>query len=105
MTNRLQTLLQFLEASPDDAFLRFALAKEYEGLQQDEDALAAYLQLRAQYPDYVGLYYHLGKLYERRQALQPALDTYTEGMAVATRLGDRHALSELAAARLNLDED
>lgn len=105
MSKRLQTLLQFLEESPDDAFLRFALAKEYEGLHQDDDAMAAYLQLRAQHPDYVGLYYHLGKLHERRQALKEAIDAYTEGMAVATRLGDRHALSELAAARLNLDED
>jgi predicted Zn-dependent protease len=105
MANRLQTLLQFLEESPGDAFLQFALAKEYEGQQQDDDALAAYLRLRAQHPDYVGLYYHLGKLYERRQATQSAWDTYTEGMATATRLGDRHALSELAGARLGLDVD
>lgn len=105
MSDRLNTILGFLKESPDDSFLHFALAKAYEGLRDDDQALVAYLQLRTLDPDYVGLYYHLGKLYERQQSPQAAWEAYTEGIKVATRVGDRHALSELAGARLSLGDE
>lgn len=101
---RLEQLLEFLKASPEDAFLLFAVAKEYEGLGAEEDALKYYLRIQQHSPDYVGLYYHLGKLYVRREALEQALDTYKKGMEVAKAQGDRHALSELAGAKLEIED-
>ncbi len=94
-----------LGESPDDSFLLFAVAKEYEGQGRDAEALTYYQRLLTTDPTYVGLYYHLGKLYERAAQIQEAWKTYTEGMAVARQAGDRHALSELAAARLELGEE
>ena len=106
MSTRLSLLENMLAENPQDAFLLFAIAKEHEKESNQEQALAYYLQLRTLDPNYVGLYYHLGKLYERMEEAATAFRTYTEGMAVASRLRDQHAYNELAGARLALgDED
>ncbi|MEO0775373.1 MAG: hypothetical protein AAF146_02370, partial [Bacteroidota bacterium] len=88
-SDRLQQLFGFLEARPADPFILFAVAKEYEGLGAPERALAYYLQLRQADPKYVGLYYHLGKLYEKKQDWTAALEAYDAGIAVAKAQGDR----------------
>ncbi len=102
---RLEQLLQFLSASPEDAFLLFALAKEHEKLGNTETALDFYQKIVTTSPDYVGAYYHLGKLQEKNTTLEQAIETYKSGMLIAQKIGDRHALSELAAAKLEIDED
>lgn len=104
MSQRLQRLQQILEANPNDSFLLFAIAKEYEGLQDDHQALSFYLRLHTTDPSYVGLYYHLGKLYVKTGRLAEALQTYRTGLGVAKNAGDMHAFSELNAARLEIDD-
>jgi len=105
MSDRLQTLQGLQNDSPDDPFLLFAIAKEYEKLSDFNQALVQYLLLQEKNPGYVGLYYHLGKLYERLDQWDNALETYTKGMTVARKAGDQHALSELAGAKMNIDEE
>ncbi len=100
---RLIQLKAFLEESPNDSFILFAIAKEYEGLGVDALALEYYLKIVAVEPDYVGTYYHLAKLYEHLEERDLALQTYEKGMTVARKMGDHHALSELSGAKLNLD--
>jgi len=103
-SKRLDQLLQYLENSPGDSFLLFAVAKEYEKSGNRDKALEYYRQLVAGNPGYIGTYYHLGKLYEKLNAPDKALQTYEAGMRVAREAGDQHALSELAGARMNLEE-
>ncbi len=103
MSKRLPILLNLLEANPSDAFALFAAAKEYEGMNDAVQALHYYEKLRATDPAYVGLYYHLGKLYERLNNPDGALDAYRQGCAAARQAGDQHAFNELMGARLNLD--
>ena len=103
--DRLQQLLSFLENAPKDSFLLFALAKEYESNGNPEKALNYYLQIVDYDPEYVGTYYHLGKLYEKKEAYQEAFSTYKQGMEIAKKIGDKHALSELAEAKLILGDD
>lgn len=103
--SRLEQLLQFHQESPDDSFVTFAIAKEYETGGDWDQALAYYLRLLETDPGYVGAYYHLGKLYERRGEWEAALRTFESGMTVAQRAGDRHAWSELAGAKLNLEDE
>ena len=73
-------LLEFLAASPNDSFILFAIAKEYEKYNHREKALNYYLKLKEVDANYVGLYYHLGKLYERMEAYEKALIAYKEGI-------------------------
>ena len=104
-TNRLEQLKTLLNESPEDAFLQFAIAKEYEKLGQAEEALQCYLDLAEGHPGYVGTYYHLGKLQEKLGSGKLAWETYSKGMAIARQAGDQHALSELAGARLALGDE
>ncbi len=106
MSNRLQQLMELLGESPGDAFLTYALATEYRKLGQTEDALHHYEALVHDHPNYVGTYYHLGKLYEALGRKADAVATYTHGMQAARNKRDMHALSELQGAyRLATGED
>ena len=102
---RLDALQTMLEREPTDAFLLFAIAKEYEKKYDDATAQTYYERCHTYNPTYVGLYYHLGKLHERAQNLDAAIHIYKEGMQVAQAAGDRHALSELAMAKLELVDE
>ena len=98
--NRLEALLQFYEEDPDDPFTRFALAQEYLKSGNVERALAFFEQLAADRPDYVGTYYHLGKLYERLGRQEAAVGAYQRGIRVAGEQRDAHARAELQDALL-----
>jgi len=101
-TARLLQLENLLSESPEESFLLFAIAKEYESMDQPDEALSHYLRLISQDPDYVGAYYHLGKLYEELDQDSKALETYDTGIQKAETQGDQHSKRELAEAKLNL---
>ena len=95
--NRLQKLLEFIESEPNDPFLKYALATEYIRLNEAETALSYYEDLVRNHRDYVGTYYHLGRLYEALNRKDEAIKTYQTGMEVARAVRDNHAYSELQA--------
>ncbi|MFT6335206.1 MAG: tetratricopeptide (TPR) repeat protein [Saprospiraceae bacterium] len=103
--NRIDTLLKFLEDDPGDSFIKFAIAKEYEKMGTLKRALDTYIELRKMDPEYVGLYYHLAALQIELSQPDEALKTYDEGIDIAKKAADFHALSELHTAKLNLDLD
>jgi len=105
MTNRLEYLTQLLENSPNDPFLLFAIAKEHEKKQDNPSALFWYEQIKSKHPDYVGLYYHLGKLYERMENYPSAIAIYKLGADVARAAKDNHALAELNGALMEIDDE
>ncbi|MEL6717249.1 MAG: tetratricopeptide repeat protein [Bacteroidota bacterium] len=104
-SKRLTQIQQFLAETPNDPFLLFALAKEYEKLEQHEQAHSYYLRLTQEHPDYVGTYYHLGRLQVSFGQYEEALSTYEKGMEIAKAVGDRHAYAELAGAKMEIEED
>ena len=104
MSQRLQYLLQLSESSPGDSFVLFALAKEYEKGGDSARALEYYEKLRSADPGYVGLYYHLGKLFEQNRDYPNAVLTYKQGIETARKASDFHSLSELNGALLNLED-
>lgn len=93
--NRIQKLLDFLENEPDDPFLKYALATEYLNADEPAKALDYFEDLINNHPDYVGTYYHIGKLYEKLGRKEDAISVYRKGMTVAGNARDAHALSEL----------
>ena len=95
--SRLEKLLEFINGEPDDPFLKYALATEYLRLDQTDKALAYYEDLINKHPNYIGTYYHLGKLYEALNRKQEAINTYETGMKVTREQRDNHAFSELQA--------
>lgn len=97
-STRLAKLLNFLENDPDDPFVLYALATEYNIANDHGQAFHYYLKLVSEHPDYIGTYYHLGKLYEKTGKTDIALDIYQKGMLAARNKRDMHALSELQGA-------
>ena len=94
---RLEQLLEFIKNEPEDEFLKYALATEYLRLNDTAKALYYYEDLVANHPNYVGTYYHLGKLYEALNRKPDAITTYEKGMKIAREKRDNHALAELQA--------
>jgi len=94
-SNRLEQLFDFLKATPNDPFILYAIAIEYIKQKDFDQALTYFQELLHQKPDYVGAYYHFGKLYEQLGQEDQALTIYRKGMAVAQQAHDMHAFSEL----------
>ena len=97
-SKRLAQLINFLQESPEDPFLWFALAKEYEKLEQWEKAVEQFDRLRREQPEYIGTYYHYGKLLEAMGKVEEAGIVFQEGMERARQAADAHDLRELQAA-------
>ncbi|MBN2732304.1 MAG: tetratricopeptide repeat protein [Balneolaceae bacterium] len=103
--NKIKQLAQNIKANPDDSFSKFALALEF--LKQDnlQRAKILFEDVYNNDPDYVGVYYHLGKLYERLEQLDDAKKVYTEGIDVAAKQKEQRTLKELeeALAEVNIE--
>ena len=103
---RIDQLNKFLEQNPSDSFVLYALATEYANAGDDETALSYYRKILDGDPDYTGTYYHLGKLYQRRNQNERAEEIYREGLK-RTFGKDQHANRELQEAlnQLLYDEE
>jgi tetratricopeptide (TPR) repeat protein len=95
--SRLEKLLEFIKNEPEDPFLKYALATEYLRMNKTDKALEYYEDLTTHHPNYVGTYYHLGKLYEALGRKEDAIKTYETGMKITREQRDNHAFSELQA--------
>lgn len=91
-----------LAQQPTDSFLNHALALEEIKLGNEATARTLFELILQREPQYIGSYYHLGKLLERQGDETAAIEVFERGMEVAKKLGDQHALNELRGAYDNL---
>jgi len=103
--DRLTQLLDFLSQSPQDAFNLYSVAYEYLQRGETDKAESYFLKLKKLHPDYVGLYYHLGKIYFLQFNFEEALKVYQEGKEVAQEAGDKHAEGELDRAIVQVRDE
>ena len=96
--DHIEKLKQFLQTNPHDSFIQHALALEYIKLGDDNTARKLFEELLEREPSYVGSYYHLGKLLERNDDIDAAIECYKKGMEEAKRAGENHAFGELRGA-------
>ncbi len=99
--DRIEKLKEFLKKTPDDSFLKYALALEYLKSGEETRALELLNDLLQNDPDYVATYYQLGKFWEGKEQRQQAIQYYVQGLEKAKQQGNRHAASEYQQA---LDE-
>lgn len=100
--SRIEQIETFLKETPNDCFLRHALALEYIKAGDDDKALLLFEENRSFDPGYIATYYHLGKLLERQDKIQEAIAIYAQGMEYATAAGDNHAYNELRSVHEDL---
>ena len=106
--NRIKTLLEYLNDDPRDTFVLYSLAQEFASTGNLSESRKYYHLLRDVDADYIGLYYHLGKLEETEENYEVANSVYLNGIEIAGRIRDKHAQGELEGAlamlRMLLDE-
>ena len=102
--NRIEQLQNLLESSPQDSFLQHALALEFIKINEDDKAEPLFQEILTREPEYVGSWYHLARLQERKGDNEAAIKTYELGMEQAQTAGDKHAYSELMMARDENDD-
>jgi Tfp pilus assembly protein PilF len=101
---KIEKLKTFLNSSPEDSFLKHALALEYIKLGDESQARQLFFEILNRDPSYIGSYYHLGRLLERAGEMESAKSWYEKGMVAAKNAGDLHTYNELLAAYEDLIE-
>src|SRR5512146_2913025 len=102
--DRIAKLKEFLAANPDDSFVQHALALEYVKAGDDTEAKKLFENVLNRDENYIGSYYHLGKLMERNDEKDDAIKWYELGILKAKENGDMHAYDELQTALDDLIE-
>lgn len=102
--SRIEQIREMLRDEPEDAFLIYALALEYEKAGQEQEAISSLVTLQQKQPAYLPVYYKLGKLNEGLGQVQKAITYYKEGIEVARQQNDQKTLGELNEALMFLDE-
>lgn len=103
--DRLAELLEFLKTTPNEPFLLYAVALEYQKKGDLGNALKYFTELTQSHPDYLGTYYQLGKFLEDINDHDSAMEAYKKGIEVAKAQGNQKTLSELKGALMNLEMD
>lgn len=96
--DRIEKLMEFLAADPDDSFIKHALAMEYQAKGDDGTARRLLEEVLGRDQSAIGSYYQLGKLLERTGEPALALKWYEKGMNAARAEGEKRAYNELRAA-------
>lgn len=94
----IKRLAKLLKDTPDDSFTKFALALELLKLNEVTKARVLFESILQNDPEYLGVYYHLGKLYESTGNAQQAMQLYNTGIEVATRQNENRTKLELQNA-------
>jgi Tfp pilus assembly protein PilF len=95
---KIEKLISFLSLSPEDPFLKHALALEYIKIGNEDEAKRLFLEILTLDPSYIGTYYHLANLLQRAGETETAKTWLEKGMIAAKQAGDGHAFNELQSA-------
>ncbi len=100
----IQQLEKLLAADPNDAFVLYGLAQEYAKAGNTPQAVEFYDRCLAADPAYVYAYYHKARALARAGRTPEAMACVHAGKTAAKQASDGHALSELSALELELEE-
>ncbi len=93
--SRREQLEQMLAADPEDVFLQYAVAMAYSSEGNEATCLRRLDTLIENSPDYVAAYFQSGQLLAGAERTDEAQSILQRGIAVAKRVGDQHAESEM----------
>lgn len=103
--DKIRQLAVYLKKNPGDSFVKFALALELLKENQVTKAQVLFESVLEQDPGYLGVYYHLGKLYERQNRPADASRLYQKGISVARKQNQKKTEFELAEALEQLKQE
>lgn len=95
---KIRELAASLKDNPNDSFTKFALALELLKNNDVSKARVLFESILKQDPGYLGVYYQLGKLYERSGRLTDAQRMFTDGLEIAKKKNEERTALELKEA-------
>jgi Tfp pilus assembly protein PilF len=101
--SKIKQLARQIKNNPGDSFSKFALALEFQKEGEFKNARILFEDILSSDPDYVGVYYHLGKLYETLDRLNDAKELYEKGINVAGKQKETRTKKELNEALQQLE--
>ncbi|NGP88640.1 tetratricopeptide repeat protein [Fodinibius halophilus] len=96
--SKIKQLARQIKNNPGDSFSKFALGLEFRKNGEFKKARILFEDILSSDPDYVGVYYHLGKLYEALDRLTDAKELYNDGIEVAQTQSETRTEMELKEA-------
>jgi tetratricopeptide (TPR) repeat protein len=103
--SKIKQLAQQIKNNPGDSFSKFALALEFRKQGEFKRSRILFEDILSNDPDYVGVYYHLGKLYEALDRLGDAQSLYQKGITVASEQNEKRTEKELKEALQQLETE
>lgn len=100
--NRLNLALQ---SRPDDPFLLYAVAMEYQKLGDFQNAIARFEALTKSHPNYIPTYLQYGLTLAEQRNLDSAKLVFEAGQKIALQSGDLHTASEISQALQSLHDE
>lgn len=101
--SKIKRLAWQIKNNPGDSFSKFALALEFRKQDEYKKARILFEDILESDPDYVGVYYHLGKLYEALDRLSDSKELYERGIEIADKQNKSRTKSELNEALMQLE--
>ena len=94
--SRLEQLQEMLAESPEDTFLRYALAMELGNADRADEALELYHELIAHQPPYVPAFFMAGQKLASLARFDEARSVLRSGIDEARAQNDLHAAGEMS---------
>lgn len=101
---RLNQIIEMLKVEPEDEFLNYALAIEFEKSGEINQAINQLQGMIAKNENYLAAYYKLGKLFEEVSRSEDAKAIYAKGQEIAKQQNNKKAFGELAEALWMLED-
>lgn len=102
---RIKLLEEMIEKEPNDPFLVYAAALEYEKIGEEQKQLKYFDLLLNKFPDYLPVYYQYAKIYEAKGKIGKAIELLRKGKKIAQDQNDRKTLGEIVESLMLLDEE
>jgi tetratricopeptide (TPR) repeat protein len=102
--SRLEQLFEFQKEEPDDPFILYAIATEYQKTDVSK-ALEYFNRLLTEHESYTGTYYQAAKLYESLGRNDEARNIYRKGIDICRGAGKPKAVAELMSALNSLSDE
>ncbi len=102
---RIETLKGMIEKDPDDSFSRYALALEYNGINEPLNAIEILEELIRRDEKYIPAYHQLGQLLSKMNKTQVAKKMYRTGIDLAMAAKDDKAAKEMREELEELEDE
>lgn len=100
--DRLIFMEEMLATNPNDPFLLYAIAIEYQNKPDIKKTAEIFTKLLKEHPKYLATYYQMGQILESKGKYDKAVALYRKGKDLAIKANDPKTIGELSEALLIL---